>query len=202
MHDDARRSPSWSSTGSARTGSTAQRHAVDRGVHIAARAPTGYRRRDSGLLEPVKQRRRRASQTCSGDERAASVTSASWPGCSSSGRYAAPTNRIARRRTGHRRRWPKLLRQPRLHRRGPEPASTASRAPTRRSSPATSGKPLRAATRSRRCGRRAGRCCRGSFVAPGCRYVMRPDYDHLERPGRVEASPVPVQRRPCRRALP
>ena len=35
--------------------STAQQYAVNRGVHIASRAPTGYRRRDNGVLEPVKR---------------------------------------------------------------------------------------------------------------------------------------------------
>jgi site-specific DNA recombinase len=35
--------------------STAQRLAVERGVHIASRAPTGYRRRQDGRLEPVKR---------------------------------------------------------------------------------------------------------------------------------------------------
>lgn len=34
---------------------TAQAYAVDRGVHIASRAPTGYRRGSDGRLEPVKR---------------------------------------------------------------------------------------------------------------------------------------------------
>jgi DNA invertase Pin-like site-specific DNA recombinase len=34
---------------------TAQEYAVDRGIHIASRAPTGYRRGKDGRLEPVKR---------------------------------------------------------------------------------------------------------------------------------------------------
>jgi len=34
---------------------TAQRLAVERGVHVASKTPTGYRRRDDGRLEPVKR---------------------------------------------------------------------------------------------------------------------------------------------------
>jgi site-specific DNA recombinase len=35
--------------------STAQRLAVERGVHVASRPPTGYKRRSDGRLEPVKR---------------------------------------------------------------------------------------------------------------------------------------------------
>ena len=173
---------------------TAQQYAVKRGVHIASRPPTGYKRGKDGRLELVPRSAEAVAEVFQRRAAGASLSELAQL------LEAAPRRRPVPQQALDGDRDLEAAQEPRVHRAGQERRSQPRRcAPRDRDRRGVASRP-RSAWRRLAASLAGWRAARGPAAL---RRVSLRDETRLDpRPRRVEDPPVPLPRRPRRRPLP